>query len=1225
LRLYARSKPSFTHCLLFVFAYLPVSWAGGSTAFFLFLLTCLLAGLVGLGRVPVQAASSSIVISQVYGGGGNSGATYQNDFVELFNLGSTTISLTGWSIQYASATGTSWNVANLSGSILAGQYYLVQLGSNGAIGSVLPTADATGTTNLNATDGKIALLNTTVALTGTGCPFTANIIDFIGYGTTANCSEMANAPAPSATSSDIRSNTCSDTDDNGTDFSTSNPNPRNTSILPVACLRVVDVTSTVVDSPPSYVTGNIIPITIKFSNNVNVDTTGGTPYLLLETGVTDEKAIYANGTGTSTLIFNYTVIAGDASGDLEYVSTNSLILNGGTIIGAVGNADLTLPIPSTTCPATPCSLGANKNIVIDNQLFPTVTVNQASTQSDPSGIFPINFAVVFSEPVDVSTFTTTDINQTGTATVVNWSIMDSGDHLNFMLSATGATGSGTIVPFIAANQVNDPVGNGNSASTSSDNVVTYENIPPDVTITRAPGQPTTASGVPVNFAVAFSEPINASTFTTGDITQSGTIASGLITWNIVDSGDHTNFTLSAIAVAGNGIIKPTITASRVADIAGNGNNPSGNVGTNDEVDFQDTVAPTVTVNQAVGQPDPTGFFPVKFAVVFSEPIVASIFTSSDITQNGTATGVTWTITDSGDHMNFTLSATAATGSGTLQPSIAANRITDLVGNNNSASTSTDNSVVYDITRPTVTVNQATGQADPTTTLPINFTVVFSEPIEVTTFTTADIIQAGTASGIVWAITDSGDHKTFTLSAITMTKNGTLVPAIGVNRVTDLAGNSNFASTSTDNSVTCTAIVPTPTRTPTATPTATPTLGVFISEVAWMGTKASTSDEWIELYNSGPVDVDLSNWTLTSTDGSININFLSTDPNHIIKSHEFFILARSGTFTDVVIDKTITAAFNDSGKSLQLRNNLGILIDTANSNGGSWPAGVLATSTKPYGTMERHNGTALDMDVNWYTFAGTPTTHDRNGNLVYGTPGYANWAISVTATPSPLPTATRKPTPTRTPVPPPPPPLIAINEFVPRPGHDWNNDGEINTGDEYIEIINHGVIPVNLGGYLLDDEANVGSTPFSLPATTLQPGARIVFYGSQTGLLLSDGGDGVRLLKSGGQLVDAYNYAVAKYPDQSFCRLPDNGGLDDWNDGGCLPTPGLPNKPGTGLPSEGGEFDSLCPIADALPEDFVLAECPSIGNIWSRYYWDQDGWLNEIFIPNQESQWETFVE
>jgi hypothetical protein len=218
------------------------------------------------------------------------------------------------------------------------------------------------------------------------------------------------------------------------------------------------------------------------------------------------------------------------------------------------------------------------------------------------------------------------------------------------------------------------------------------------------------------------------------------------------------------------------------------------------------------------------------------------------------------------------------------------------------------------------------------------------------------------------------------------------------------------------------------------------------------------------------------------------------------------------------------------------------------------------------------------------------------------------------------------TPTRTPTPKPPPPLIAINEFVPRPGHDWNNDGVVNVGDEYIELLNHGVIDVNLSGYTLDDEVNIGSTPFRLPSVTLHPGDRMVFYGTQTGLLLSDGGDGVRLIQPNGQLGDAFNYRVVRFPDQSYCRLPDNGGLDDWNEN-CFPTPGLQNSLSESIvnPPTSGSAE-LCPIADTLPADFMLAECSGFGvNIWNHAYWDNNGWFDEKFLPASPGKWNVFVD
>ncbi len=165
-----------------------------------------------------------------------------------------------------------------------------------------------------------------------------------------------------------------------------------------------------------------------------------------------------------------------------------------------------------------------------------------------------------------------------------------------------------------------------------------------------------------------------------------------------------NFTLSATGVAGNGTLSPSISAGKVEDLASNTNTAS--TSTDNTVQFTDNIRPTVTINQASGQIDPANNLPVRFTVIFSEPIISSIFTPSDITQSGTATGITWSITDSGDQKTFTLSATVVTGYGTLIPSIAANRVTDMVGNNNTASTSTDNRVEYLATKPlSVVINE----------------------------------------------------------------------------------------------------------------------------------------------------------------------------------------------------------------------------------------------------------------------------------------------------------------------------------------------------------------------------------------------------------------------------------------------------------------------------------------------------------------------------------------
>ena len=118
-----------------------------------------------------HASTNGVVISQIYGGGGNSGATLKNDFIELLNAGATPVSLNGWSVQYASATGTSWQVTNLSNVTLQpGQYYLVQQAAGTGGTTALPTPDAIGTIAMSGTAGKVALVNSTTALSGAAAP-----------------------------------------------------------------------------------------------------------------------------------------------------------------------------------------------------------------------------------------------------------------------------------------------------------------------------------------------------------------------------------------------------------------------------------------------------------------------------------------------------------------------------------------------------------------------------------------------------------------------------------------------------------------------------------------------------------------------------------------------------------------------------------------------------------------------------------------------------------------------------------------------------------------------------------------------------------------------------------------------------------------------------------------------------------------------------------------------
>lgn len=177
--------------------------------------------------------SPDVVISQIFGGGGERNAPYKNDFIELFNRGATTVNLAGWSVQYATARSIGWQATELTGTLAPGQYYLIKMATAGTVGQELPLTDAVGIVQLNATAGRVALVRDTTPLSGlVACPTDAEangkIVDFVGYGN-AVCAEGASAPAPSVTTAILRRNAgCTDTDQNGADFQVSAPLPRTT-------------------------------------------------------------------------------------------------------------------------------------------------------------------------------------------------------------------------------------------------------------------------------------------------------------------------------------------------------------------------------------------------------------------------------------------------------------------------------------------------------------------------------------------------------------------------------------------------------------------------------------------------------------------------------------------------------------------------------------------------------------------------------------------------------------------------------------------------------------------------------------------------------------------------------------------------------------------------------------------------------------------------------------
>ncbi|MEU1418331.1 lamin tail domain-containing protein [Kitasatospora sp. NPDC005751] len=200
--------------------------------------TLLPAGLaVSLVLVPLPAAvaapSADAVIAEVYGGGGNSGATLKNDFIELANKGGAAFGLDGWSVQYISGTpgaNSQWGVTPLTGAIAPGTRYLVAEAA-GAAGTVdLPTPDAAGSLALSGTSGTVALVRGTDPLTcrtAADCAADPRVRDLVGFGTAVVHEGSAAAAGASNTASVARKAGLADTDDNAADLAAGAPSPTN--------------------------------------------------------------------------------------------------------------------------------------------------------------------------------------------------------------------------------------------------------------------------------------------------------------------------------------------------------------------------------------------------------------------------------------------------------------------------------------------------------------------------------------------------------------------------------------------------------------------------------------------------------------------------------------------------------------------------------------------------------------------------------------------------------------------------------------------------------------------------------------------------------------------------------------------------------------------------------------------------------------------------------------
>ncbi len=205
----------------------------------------------------------------------------------------------------------------------------------------------------------------------------------------------------------------------------------------------------------------------------------------------------------------------------------------------------------------------------------------------------------------------------------------------------------------------------------------------------------------------------------------------------------------------------------------------------------------------------------------------------------------------------------------------------------------------------------------------------------------------------------------------------------------------------------------------------------------MGSSDSANDEWLELHNPGAEPVNLQGWTLTDN-GDLRISLSGWVP-----PYGFYLLERTDdqAVANIAADQIYTGGMNNSGETIWLLDLNGMVIDSANADGSSWPAG----HETAHRSMERRGGD--DRSGNWGTFPGYGGVgRDADGNAIGGTPRQPN-AIDL---PTPAPTYV--------------PSRVVINEVLIRPHYDWEGAGGVSPDDEFIEpdqVLQLGVPPVRV--------------------------------------------------------------------------------------------------------------------------------------------------------------------
>ncbi|MGN7612430.1 autotransporter-associated beta strand repeat-containing protein [Magnetococcales bacterium HHB-1] len=734
-------------------------------------------------------------------------------------------------------------------------------------------------------------------------------------------------------------------------------------VIDTAAPSVSSVTSTKTDG--SYTTGEVIDITVNFSESVAVT---GTPQLALETGTTDQTIDYSSGSGSTVLTFKYTVQAGDTAADLDYQDTAALTLNSGTIKDAASNdATLTLVTPGNTN-----SLGDSKALVIDTTAPTVSAVSSTKTDGSYATGEVIDITVTFNESVTVSgtpqlaletgdTDQTIDYSSGSASTVLTFKYTvqagDTSSDLDYKDTSALTLNSGTIQD-AAGNDATLTLASPSATNSLGDSKALVIDTTAPTLSSSTPSDDATGFAPASNISMVFNENIS---FSTGDIVLYDVSNSNTIeTFDVADSGANgsaggtASTASSTLTISpGNDLSEATqyairIDATAITDTAGNSY-----AGITDNTTFNftsgitDSTAPTVlSIARNDPSTDTSNASSVEFTVTFDETVTNVDASDFDLVTTGTlsTTNGDGDISVSGSGSSYTVTVANITGTGTLGLSFnSSQNITDSSSNAFVTAEPTDDEL-YSIDRdaPTlVSINRLSPTGDITNASSVDFIAVFSEAITDISADDFDLTGAvGTSIGDTGNISVSGSGT----AAITVTvSNITGDGALGLDlnssaTINDLYSNALTTmtpSTSVDESYTIDNTAPTSvviTRTD-AERTTGSGVGFDIVFSEWV-TNVDSSD--FELSGAASGAIDVVSWTsgssftitldgTTSGDGSLGLNFASgqnitdaagnsfggsdpaTDESYVIDNTSPYVVSiKRGGVDQVVADSSDTA-------------------------------------------------------------------------------------------------------------------------------------------------------------------------------------------------------------------------------------------------------------------------------------------------------------------------------